>query len=197
MLADATRAQAMIVTLAEETPVNEAIELAFDLEESLGLALAPLVVNGCWPERPGLAIATTTAARQAGVTITAAQRSALVASSRFGAARLLVQAEQMARLDDRLPLARLELPRLPTTRLESDDLDQLADALSRHRWPTDETPFVNLLVEVFGCDLLLSGGVRSRRRWLCVAGRRLGGRRGAEYVVGSRSGGCGTARRWR
>lgn len=129
MLADADRAQAMIVTLAEETPVNEAIELAFDLEEALGLALAPLVVNGCWPDRPGLTVATTTAARRAGVTITAAQRAALVASSRFGAARLALQAEQLARLDERLPLARLMLPRLPVARLTTEHLHALADAL--------------------------------------------------------------------
>ncbi len=129
MLSDPTRSQAMIVTLPEETPVNEAIELAFDLEESLGLSLAPLVVNGCWPDRPGLAVATTTAAREVDVKLTAAQRSALVASSRFGAARLVVQAEQLARLDERLPLPRLRLPRLPTPRLGTTELELLADAL--------------------------------------------------------------------
>lgn len=129
MLADPTRSQAMIVTLPEETPVNEAIELAFDLEESLGLSLAPLVVNGCWPDRPGLAMATTTAAREVDVKLTAAQRSALVASSRFGAARLAVQDEQLARLDERLPLPRIRLPRLATPRLGAAELEELADAL--------------------------------------------------------------------
>jgi hypothetical protein len=129
MLADPARAHAMIVTLPEETPVNEAIELAFDLEESLGLSLAPLVVNGCWPDLPGLAMATTTAAREVDVKLTAAQRSALVASSRFGAARLAVQDEQLARLDDRLPLPRIRLPRLPTPRLGTAELELLADAL--------------------------------------------------------------------
>ena len=56
LLADHDRCQCVLVTLPEETPVNEAIELAFDLEDDLGLALAPLVVNACWPERPGLAL---------------------------------------------------------------------------------------------------------------------------------------------
>jgi anion-transporting ArsA/GET3 family ATPase len=138
MLADSVRTQAMIVTLPEETPVNEAIELAFDLEEALGLSLAPLVVNGCWPRRPGLAMPTTTAARHAGITLTAAQRAALVSSSRFGAARLAVQAEQLARLDAQLPLPRLELPRLPTPRLGHAELDELADALARE--PTGHGP---------------------------------------------------------
>jgi arsenite/tail-anchored protein-transporting ATPase len=129
MLADHERSQAMVVTLPEETPVNEAVELAHDLEHVLGLALAPLVVNGCWPARPGLAMATTTAARQAGVSLTSAQRAALVASSRFGAARLQVQDEQLARLDLELPLPRLHLPRLPTPRLGPAELELLADAL--------------------------------------------------------------------
>lgn len=130
MLADRTRSQAMIVTLPEETPVNEAIELAFDLEATLGLSLAPLVVNACWPHRPGLAVTTTAAARDAGVKLSAGQRAALVASSRFGAARLAVQDEQLARLDERLPLPRLILPRLPTTRLGGAELELLADALA-------------------------------------------------------------------
>ncbi|MCU1360824.1 MAG: hypothetical protein JWN99_2113, partial [Ilumatobacteraceae bacterium] len=131
MFADHARTQSMIVTLPEETPVNEAIELAFDLEESLGLSLAPLVVNACWPQRPGLAVPVTTAARDAGVKLSAAQRTALVASSRFGAARLAVQDEQLARLDERLPLPRLELPRLMSTRLGNADIQLLADALGR------------------------------------------------------------------
>jgi hypothetical protein len=53
----------------------------------------------------------------------------LVASSRFGAARLAVQDEQLARLDDRLPLPRIRLPRLPTPRLGTAELELLADAL--------------------------------------------------------------------
>jgi hypothetical protein len=41
-----------------------------------------------------------------------------------------VQREQLARLDQMLPLPRLTLPRLPTPRLTSDDLDLLVEALS-------------------------------------------------------------------
>jgi hypothetical protein len=129
MLGDATRTQAMVVTLAEETPVNEAVELSHDLHDVLGIARAPLVVNGWWPHRRGLDIATTTAAREVNVKITRAQRSALVASSRFGAARLAVQEEQLERLDELLPLPRIMLPRLPTPRLSPADLDALAAVL--------------------------------------------------------------------
>lgn len=130
MLADARRAQALLVTLAEETPVNEVIELAYDIEEDLGLTLAPLVVNACWPDRPGLALTPAAAAKRSGVTLSAADRAALAASSTFGAKRLDLQREQLDRLDRDLPLPRLILPRLPTPRLDPEHLDTLADALA-------------------------------------------------------------------
>jgi arsenite-transporting ATPase len=130
MLADASRAQALLVTLAEETPVNEVIELAYDIEEDLGLALAPLVVNACWPDRDGLALTPAAAAKRSKVTLTPADRAALAESSAFGAARLAVQREQLERLDRDLPLPRLTLPRLPTPRLGPEHLDTLAEALA-------------------------------------------------------------------
>jgi arsenite/tail-anchored protein-transporting ATPase len=129
MLADHARAQCLMVTLAEETPVNEVIELAYDLEEDLGLALAPLVVNACWPERAGLAMSATAAAKSQKVKLSAADRDALDAAAVFGRARLAGQHEQLARLDELLPLPRLHLPRLPTARLQPADLVTLAAAL--------------------------------------------------------------------
>lgn len=130
MLADSARAQALLVTLAEETPVNEVIELAYEVEEDLGLALAPLVVNACWPDRPALALTPAAAAKRSGATLSAADRAALAESSGFGAARLAVQREQLARLDSDLPLRRIALPRLATPRLSPAHLDTLADALA-------------------------------------------------------------------
>ena len=130
MLADPERAQALLVTLPEETPVNELIELAYDVEDQLGLALAPLVVNACWPDRPALALTAATAAKRSGAKLTTADRAALDESSRYGAARLAVQREQIDRLRSELALPRLLLPRLPTPRLGPEHLDLLALALS-------------------------------------------------------------------
>ena len=49
--AHATRpaARCMLVTLPEETPVNELVETAYALEDRVGVALGPVVVNGCVP----------------------------------------------------------------------------------------------------------------------------------------------------
>jgi hypothetical protein len=46
MLADPERCRVMLVTLAEETPVNEVVETAFALEDEIGVALGPVIVNG-------------------------------------------------------------------------------------------------------------------------------------------------------
>jgi hypothetical protein len=128
MLADPSRARATLVTLAEETPVNEVVELAHDVDR-IGLELTPLVINACWPDRPGLSLSVTAAARDSDITLPAAVRSALVSSSRFGAARLDVQREQIARLGAALPGSHVLLPRLATPRLGPEDLELLADAL--------------------------------------------------------------------
>jgi arsenite-transporting ATPase len=130
LLADHDRCQCVLVTLPEETPVNEAIELAFDLDDDLGLALAPLVVNACWPERPGLAMTASAAAKRQGVTLPAATKRALDDVSRFGQARFDAQRAQFARLDEALPLPRVHLPRLPVARLLPHHLGQLAEALA-------------------------------------------------------------------
>jgi arsenite-transporting ATPase len=46
MLADPTRCQVVLVTLPETTPVNEAVETAYALEDRVGVHLGPVVVNG-------------------------------------------------------------------------------------------------------------------------------------------------------
>jgi len=130
MLADRTRCQAMLVTVAEETPVNELVELAYDIEEELGLALAPIVINGCWPDRGGLALTPTAAAKQQIVKLSAANRAALQASAEFGRVRLDIQRHQLARLDEKLALPRITLPRLTTARLGPAELEIIADALA-------------------------------------------------------------------
>jgi arsenite/tail-anchored protein-transporting ATPase len=128
LLTDPTRTQCLLVTLAEETPVNEVVELAGDLTE-LGLAMAAVVVNACWPDRPGLAMSVTAAAKAQGVTLPAATRRALDAAVDVGRRRLAVQREQLAQLDARLPLPRLQMPRLPVARLLPEHLSTLAAAL--------------------------------------------------------------------
>ncbi len=130
MLRDPQRCQAMIVTLPEETPVTEAIELADELVGDIGMTLLPLIVNACWPERPGLAKSPAMAARSQKVTLTAAAKAALASSSEFGRARLERQRQQIDRLASTLGRPMVTLPRLPTPRLTLHHLGVLADALA-------------------------------------------------------------------
>ncbi len=130
LLEDHARTQCVLVTLPEETPVNETVELAADLRDDLGLTLAPLVVNACWPDRPGLRVSAAAAAKQQDVKVPVATRKALDEAVRFARARVDAQQAQCARLDTELPLPRVLLPRLAVARLFPQHLDVLADALA-------------------------------------------------------------------
>jgi anion-transporting ArsA/GET3 family ATPase len=138
MLADHQRTQAIFVTLPEETPVNETVELAGDVAASLDLALGPVVVNAWRPVRPGLDRSASAAARAQGVKVSAADLRALEQSRAFGASQQRGAAEQLARLRAALPCPTVTLPRLPVTRIGPDELDVLADALEVEPEPAEE-----------------------------------------------------------
>jgi anion-transporting ArsA/GET3 family ATPase len=129
MLADPERCKALLVALPEETPITEVIELAADLGDDLGIALLPLIVNACWPDRPGLDKTPAMAARSHKVKLTDTAKSSLESAAAFGRSRLAQQREQI----DRLAAARSEpivtLSRLATPRLGADHLATLADEL--------------------------------------------------------------------
>ena len=117
LLSDPARCQVMLVTLAEETPVNEMIETAFKIEDRVGVSLAPVVVNGVYPVLEGLDRAE-------------AAEEGLAAASRFRLGRQELQAAQMARLAESLPLPQLRLPYLFSTDLGPAEVGQLAGALA-------------------------------------------------------------------
>lgn len=121
LLGDAERCQVVLVTLPEETPVNEIVETAFALEDEVGVKLGPIIVNGLYPERPGLAAALD----EVGDDVD----PSLARAARFRLARQAQQAEQVARLSARLPLPQVHLPLCFTAGLTADDLERLADRL--------------------------------------------------------------------
>ena len=53
MLGDAERSQVVLVTLPETTPVNEAVQTAYALEDRVGVKLGPVVVNNIDGARRG------------------------------------------------------------------------------------------------------------------------------------------------
>ena len=101
LLEDHRQCQVVLVTIPEETPVNEAVETAFSLEDRVGIGLGPIVVNGVYPPIDGLvadAAAVAAAADEADVSLRPGEAEALAAAARFRLDRTALQAEQVARL---------------------------------------------------------------------------------------------------
>lgn len=130
MLTDASRCRVLLVTLPEETPVNEVVETAFSLEDKVGVDLGPVVVNGLYPRLEGLDADPASAAGDAGVALRDGEAGALRDAAHFRAARQRLQDEQVARLADALPLPQLHLPALFTAELGLAEVDTLAAALT-------------------------------------------------------------------
>jgi len=140
MLTDAERCQVVLVTLPEETPVNELIETAYSLEDQVGVALGPVVVNGLYPDRPGLDVDPVTAAAEAGVGLREGEAEALAGAADFRRHRVELQTEQVARLAEQLPLPQLRLPFLFGAELGPAELDLLAGRLIDQLETVVETP---------------------------------------------------------
>lgn len=142
MLTDPDRARVMLVTLPEETPVNETVETAGVLMDVAGLSLAPLVVNGLYPARPldtdhaGI----NAAASAAGVSIPGSQVDHLALAAEFHARRRELQTDQVERLATNLDLPQVHLPFLFTAELGPAQLEVLAEALTRGLGAVATTP---------------------------------------------------------
>jgi len=121
LLSDPARTQVLLVTLAEETPVNELVETAFALEDRVGVSLGPVVVNGLYPD---VALAVDAAG-----SVADEERAALEAAAAFRQDRVALQREQVERLGERLPLPQIHLPFLFTAGLTPADVDVLCGEL--------------------------------------------------------------------
>ncbi|MDO8363180.1 MAG: ArsA family ATPase [Actinomycetota bacterium] len=114
MLADPTRCQVVLVTLPEATPVNEAVETAYALEERVGVHLAPVVVNAV-DSGPGLPADE------------APEGSPMRLAAEFRNARRAVHETECIRLGDELALPQLVLPIVAGSQLTAESIDALAD----------------------------------------------------------------------
>ena len=129
LLGNPERCQVILVTLPEETPVNELVETAYQLEDRVGISLGPVVVNGVYPPLTGLDADPAAAAEAAGASLRPREAESLAAAASFRRERMALQAEQVGRLADALPLDQLALPYLFDAELGPSQLDQLATSL--------------------------------------------------------------------
>jgi anion-transporting ArsA/GET3 family ATPase len=125
---DPARAAFVIVTLPEELPARETVELARVVRGELQLPLGPLVVNGLPPGEVGDPAVRAVLARVAGQSADADLDAALAGAALMAARR--AEADEVLaglRRDPGLPV--VELPRLPTTDCGPAEIDELARLL--------------------------------------------------------------------
>ena len=128
LLGNPARAQVVLVTLPETTPVNEAIETAFALEDRVGVRLGAIVVNaidGLGDERPPDARAV---AMEPGP-----DADLLMRAADFRRSRQQVQDEEIARLGRELALDQWLLPLLPVAGLDAEHVKLLAGVIQGGR----------------------------------------------------------------
>ncbi len=119
-LADPSSIRVMLVTLPEETPVNETIETAFALDDDVGVALGPIVVNAVVRPPDGLAEALARADH------TDARVGAVAAHLE----RSHEQRAQIQRLSGETGLPIVELSRRSTVMLDAADRRALGEQLA-------------------------------------------------------------------
>ena len=130
LLEDAARCQVVLVTLPEETPVNELVETAYSLEDRIGIKLGPVVVNAVSPELDGLDADPVDAAGAAGVDLSDDLAATLRDAAAFRLDRQALQRAQLDRLAKELPLDQVRLPFVFRSDLGLDALVELSDAFT-------------------------------------------------------------------
>lgn len=116
MLNDESRCQVVLVTIPEPTPVNEAVETAFSLEDDIGIRLAPIVVNRIDAHAP------------IAIPADLAPDSAAVRAATFRNERIAGHARCIDDLARRLPLPQIRLP-LSTNATLAERTDHLLRAI--------------------------------------------------------------------
>jgi anion-transporting ArsA/GET3 family ATPase len=144
LLLDARRTATILVTLAEEMPVNESRELTAALDRELGLRVSHVVINQVYPSRfeagslparvldaveagPGAAPPAAPAANVGAD----AQRdlAALIAHSQLAHGRRLLNERYIAELERSLSIAHSQLPFLFVPSIGPDEIRTLSRTL--------------------------------------------------------------------
>jgi len=110
LLSDPARCRVLLVTVPEETPVNELVDTAYALEDRVGVKLGPVVVNAVPGALEVDGRAASTDATTLGVPLSTAEATALDSAALFRLDRRALALAQAERLARRLPLPQLPLP---------------------------------------------------------------------------------------
>jgi len=130
LLSNPKRCQVALVTLPEEMPVNEVVEAAYQLEDKVGIALGPVIVNAAYPPVAGLEVPSAETVAAADARVDTEDVAALERARVFRQRRHEMQEEQIRRLADELPLPQLRVPYLFTDAIGPLELETLSQALA-------------------------------------------------------------------
>jgi anion-transporting ArsA/GET3 family ATPase len=130
LLVDPARAALMIVTLAEELPAREAVELVGTARKALGVPLAPLFVNAVPPAELGAPSVGEVLDRAASADAGAGPLAATLRLAASVRARRRAADEVLARLarDPGLPI--VTLPHIPSAEISPAIVDELVPHLT-------------------------------------------------------------------
>ncbi len=126
MLRDPARSSVVLVTLPEDMPTNETIELHDALTSELRLPVKSLVVNQVLPELFSNSLASVVT--ELGPSATPTELRPLLAAGSLRAHREAVQRESMAKLGAQLPLPGIQLPYLFVPEFGRSSVDALSQA---------------------------------------------------------------------
>ncbi len=121
MLRDPARCQVLLVTLAEETPVNELVETAAVLADEIGVRLGPAVINGLWPLEPS--------PRPREHDVDPLVSAAAERAAAFRRRHVTAQTAQVERLTSLVAQPQVALPAYLGSDLGPDEIDDLAVTL--------------------------------------------------------------------
>lgn len=127
MFQDPAASSVVLVTLPEEMPTTETIELARALQEELGLPIGEVVVNGVLP--PLFSTEERSALEAVRVESVESRADAAIVAGRRRAVRERVQAASLARLSKELPVPPTFLPQLFEDASQPDAIRELARRL--------------------------------------------------------------------
>ncbi len=128
LLVDPERTAMNIVSLPEEMPVNETLELRRQMDDSLRIAPGHLFVNAVWPAAPSTAGLERLSAYHERVAGQDARIDGLLDTTRFMVRRANAQQRHLTTLRERANMDQVEIPYIFTDLFGFDAIDQI----SRH-----------------------------------------------------------------
>lgn len=131
LVRDGSRCSVLLVTLAEDLPVTEAVQSAFELEDRAGIALSAVIVNRFDDAPDDLRLPLSMSERS---TLTSTLGTTVERARAFTLALADERRAQRERLARELPLPQLAVPSAIDTDTVAD-IDEIATALAAQEWP--------------------------------------------------------------